>query len=90
MNTNNKLVTIVAILWVAAVGAITVAFVANRPERFVRYGTYRPDGTYTGAVTEREFSWGGWLAWAGTVTLVALAAMAIVLVVFRKTKRLDA
>lgn len=80
-----KLVSIVAILWVAAMGAITVFYVANPAQHFERYGVYQADGTYTGAVISRQFNWSGWLAWSGTITLVALVAIAIIVVVTRKS-----
>lgn len=78
-----KLLAIVAVVWVAAVGAITVVYAVNKPTHFIRYGTYRPDGTYTGAVTKTSFDWGGYWAWAGGVTLVAAVAAAIIYIVTR-------
>ncbi len=78
MTTRAKGLAIVAILWVAAVGVITVVFAVNRPTHVVRFGTYGSDGRYTGTVLSHPFDWGWWLAATGIATLVALAAMAIV------------
>jgi hypothetical protein len=84
-----KLVSIAAILWVAAVGAITIAFVANRPT----HNRFRcdPGMTYdecsaTIKDTYRVFEWGDWLAWTGVVTLVAVAAVAVVVIATHQTK----
>jgi len=88
-----KLVSIVAILWVAAVGAISIAFAANRTEG--ETGTafnsciQSHEWNYCRAQNfqgSRTFETGGWLAWTGAVTLVALVALAIILVVFRGSK----
>ena len=78
-----KLIAIVAILWMAAVVAISVAFYANPNHELVRFGTYE-NGTYTGTVFHDSFKWGAWLAWTGTATLVAVVAIAIIAVVFRR------
>jgi hypothetical protein len=67
-----KLVTIVAILWVATVGAVTVAFYASRPY-FMNVMGHR-----------RYFQWDGWWASVGGLTLAALAAIAIIVVLTRK------
>lgn len=88
-----KLVAIVAILWVAAVGAISVAFYANRTElpssqlSACLYDTNRTLQECAKLPHQREFEWGGWLAWTGTITLVAVVVLAIILIVLPTTTK---
>ena len=90
MSTKAKLTTIVAILWVAAVVAISVAFYASRGTEYhslecsAAFGTKNWEGCLRLHPNTRYFAWGGWLAWTGTVTLVAVVAIAIIAVVFRR------
>jgi hypothetical protein len=74
---------IVGIVWAAAMVAVTVAFIANRPDQtgFVRQCPPLHPGwecPLVGKVLGRTFSWGGWAAWAGALTLMAIVAAAIV------------
>ena len=84
-----KLIAIVAILWVAAVVAISVAFYANQssnasPE-LISTCLQHADWNYcTSKDYGQTVDWGGWSAWTGTVTLVTIVAIAITAVVFRR------
>lgn len=97
MNRLTKALAIVATVWAAAMLAIIVAFVANRPSHLrvlvpAGGGGCIEHDPATGLCTKlapnlgrtttvRGFAWGGMWAWVGVVTLIAGVAVVIILIV---------
>lgn len=81
----NKLLAIVATLWVAAVGTITIVLYATRTKgpTIDQFAACLDDHEYGYCATQHYdvphyFAWSSWLAATGIATLVALVAVVII------------